>query len=267
MSSQDPRQREVVPTETEPLSQNTSLRLRDGAENIPLISNLYKEETDTPLPGSGCCMKVKSKFRSRPFCLCLSKAALIILVWNSIIAFGLISLMDPSIYTGNFVAVSMYSVDILSLIIRSTIYGFNAFIFLFYPLAGYLADIRWGRHKTVVNSLCFIMWTLILMIMLFGLTIIGIIPVIGTWPSSLNALQTTASVVLFVVFGLPFVFGVILLFCSLVAFNANVIQYGMDQLHDASTDDSTLYIHWYVWTIYAGPLIRLPILFSMPVLS
>ena len=51
---------EVVPTETEPRRQNASLRLRDGGENTPLISRSYKEETGTPLPGSGCCMKVKS---------------------------------------------------------------------------------------------------------------------------------------------------------------------------------------------------------------
>ena len=42
-------------------------------------------------------------------------------------------------------------------------------------------------------------------------------------------------------------------------FNANVIQYGMDQLHDAPTEDSILYVHWYVWTTFAGLLIvRLP---------
>ena len=106
------------------------------------------------------------------------------------------------------------------------------------------------------------MWTLILIIMLGSLTVIGHIPVMDSWPSSLNTLQTTASVVLFVVLGLPAIFGVILLLCSLIAFNANVIQYGMDQLHDAPTDDSVLYIHWYVWTIYVGFLVvRLPIVF------
>ena len=46
---------------------------------------------------------------------------------------------------------------------------------------------------------------------------------------------------------------------EVVSFNANVIQYGMDQLHDAPTEDSILYVHWYVWTTFAGLLIvRLP---------
>ena len=75
MSSQDPQQRdiEVVPIRTEPGRQNTSLRLRNEGENTPLISNSHKEETDAPLSGNGCCMKVKSKFRSRPFCLCSAR--------------------------------------------------------------------------------------------------------------------------------------------------------------------------------------------------
>ena len=58
---------EVVPTETEPQRQNASLRLRDGGENTPLISNSCEEETDTPLLGSGCCMKVKSSLEVGPF--------------------------------------------------------------------------------------------------------------------------------------------------------------------------------------------------------
>ena len=46
---------------------------------------------------------------------------------------------------------------------------------------------------------------------------------------------------------------------EVVSFNANVIQYWMDQLHDAPTEDSILYVHWYVWTTFAGLLIvRLP---------
>ena len=55
--------------------------------------------------------------------------------------------------------------------------------------------------------------------------------------------------------------GEMLTLCSLIAFNANVIQFGTDQLHmhNASTDEYVLYIHWYVWTINVGLfLFRLP---------
>ena len=46
-----------------------------------------------------------------------------------------------------------------------------------------------------------------------------------------------------------------LVLCSLVAFNANIIQFGTDQLHDAPTDESRLYITWYMWTSFAGSLV------------
>ena len=59
-----------------------------------------------------------------------------------------------------------------------------------------------------------------------------------------------------VVFGIPAFIAFLLLPCGLVCFSANVIQYGMDQLHDAPMEDSVLYIHWYVWTTFAGLLPR-----------
>ena len=35
-----------------------------------------------------------------------------------------------------------------------------------------------------------------------------------------------------------------------LGFNANVIQFGMDQLHDSPGEDRTLFIHWYIWLYY-----------------
>ena len=40
-----------------------------------------------------------------------------------------------------------------------------------------------------------------------------------------------------------------------VVFIINGIQFGMDQLHDSTTEDSILYIHWYVWIYYTCSLI------------
>ena len=49
---------------------------------------------------------------------------------------------------------------------------------------------------------------------------------------------------------MPAFIAFLLIPCGLVCFSANVMQYGVDQLHDTSMED--LYIHWYVWTSYAG---------------
>ena len=107
-------------------------------------------------------------------------------------------------------------------------YGASALLFLFYPLAGYLADVRWGRHKTVVNGLSFILCGMLMVIFLAGLATIASIPILIQDPgySSLSTIQEVATIVLCVVFGLPVLFALMLTLCSLVAFNANVIQFG-----------------------------------------
>ena len=69
-----------------------------------------------------------------------------------------------------------------------------------------------------------------------------------------NTIQFIMIVLVSVVFGIPTFIAFLLVPCGLVCFSANVIQYGMDQLHDAPMEDSILYIHWYVWTNYAGLL-------------
>ena len=60
------------------------------------------EQYNTPLLGTvrprGCFVKVMSRFRSRNCCLRSSKAALLILVWNLIISFGMLGFFDPSWY-------------------------------------------------------------------------------------------------------------------------------------------------------------------------
>ena len=51
-------------------------------------------------------------------------------------------------------------------------------------------------------------------------------------------------------------FGLFLIVFSLVAFSANAIQYGIDQLeYDARSETIVLYIYWYVWTCYIAEFI------------
>ena len=193
--------------------------------------------------------------------------ALLILIWNLIISFGFLSFLDPSWYVA--VLGQIFFLDFIgnteiysALIISGVVYGFSAFLFLFYPLAGCLADIRWGRYKTVVNSLCVNLWSTMSIAVLSIVAFISFIPLIILEPNMypLNTIQTVAFAVICVVFGIPVFFAFLAMFCGLISFSANVIQYGMDQLHDAPTDDSVLYIHWYIWTTFAGLLIvRFPI--------
>ena len=92
-------------------------------------------------------------------------------------------------------------------------------------------------------------------VVLGSLATVGFIPLmtkpLDTYP---NIFQIITLAAVCVVFGLPVFIAVLLLPCGLVAFSANVIQYGIDLLHDAPSDNTSLYIHWYVWTSYAGLL-------------
>ena len=139
-----------------------------------------------------CFSKVKSKFKSRRCCLCSSKAALIILVWNMIVSFGLLVFTNPSYYE------TLLGGDPIMMCI---IYATTTFLLLFYPLAGCLADIRWGRHKTVVNSLYFTFWSSVLIITLGGLGTICFIPIMVLTPYQLNTIQITTIVVVCTLFG------------------------------------------------------------------
>ena len=35
-------------------------------------------------------------------------------------------------------------------------------------------------------------------------------------------------------------------------YQANIIQFGVDQLHDASTEEIQAYLSWYVWSFFSG---------------
>ena len=114
-----------------------------------------------------------------------------------------------------------------------------ALVFCFFPLAGFLADVEYGRYKMVVGSLCLLLITIILLAVTAG-CITGV-----TFVDSY-----VEFVILLCGFSLlGFVF-LVPFYASLVGFTANVVQFGMDQLHDCPEEDRTLFIHWYVWVYF-----------------
>ena len=236
-----------------------SIQRRNVEQNIVHHSSraLRDEENSLLLRNTrryGCYEKVKSRFKSRRCCLKSSKAALLILVWNLIVSCGISSFLNPNLYNSIIIYYSIFGSEVKHSVEFNLVwfYGFSAFLYLFYPLAGCLADIRWGRYKTVVNSLCFGFWAVVSMFVLVSLALIGFIPLMVYIYDQMNAVPVITIVTLSIIFGIPILLGLVLSFFSLVAFSANVIQFGLDQLHDAPTEESVLYIHWYVWTCFVG---------------
>ena len=187
-------------------------------------------------------LNMKAKCHRR--CCLRSKAALLILIWNLIIVASLNTFFDPSFYIYSINNVPrLEGIRSQSFIFMPILYGGSAFLFLFYPLAGCMAETRWGRYKTILTSVYVIFWSFILMVFWGGI-------VAGFLLAIKYPLATIVQIVLSL--GIPFFLGIVVIIGGFVAFSANVIQFGLDQLHDASTDDSVLYIHWYVWTSYLG---------------
>ena len=102
------------------------------------------------------------------------------------------------------------------------------------PLLGWLADVRIGRHNLIQWSV-WIMWISFMLA-----TMSSVVASFVTFDTEIItiALLTVAS-------------------AGFGGHQANVIQYGLDQLQDASTDEITAFISWYVWTsISAGVMIH-----------
>ena len=212
---------EILSREEDNLKQTT-----DAGEDTPLLVSREIERQ-----GRGRSINIQARCHMR--CCLRSKAAWLILLWNLIIVTSLSTFFDPSFYVYSINNISAFeAARKQSFLIIPALYGISAFLLLFYPLAGCLADIQWGRYKTIVSSVRVILSLTVL----FSGVIVGV----------MLAFQLIA------LLSVLFVPGIIALICGFVVFSANVIQFGIDQLHDAPTDDNVLYVHWYVWTSYLG---------------
>ena len=112
----------------------------------------------------------------------------------------------------------------------------NAFMasVLLYPIAGWLADVYLGRYRVIRCSL-WIMWT--------ATVVHG-----AVW--ALKAYIPHYHIIKNIVYGAGFI--------GLSGFQANIAQFGLDQLRDASPSAISSYISWNVWCYYlSGSLVFL----------
>ena len=173
-----------------------------------------------------------------------SKSALLILLWSFVVGllggllinlelynYGLSTLWKFSPYGEPF----NYG---LNTIWEILLHGGAVILTCFFPLAGILADIKYGRYKTVVTSL--------------HIVFLSLLPAAAIAAFIIQASLFHWPLALIVVLGILGGIVVIMSLVGLIGFTANVVQFGLDQLHDSPAEDSTLFIHWYVWTYYAS---------------
>ena len=146
-----------------------------------------------------------------------SRGAILILVWNFLVI-SMLWYLGSTKYKGYLPANS----------IGSTI-GL-AFLAITIPLAGWLADACIGRYRMIYCSVL-IMWGAAI---LESVSLVTDSLLAGYYFAKLNTVVTNV-LLAFMVIGLG-------------GFLSTVVQFGIDQLHDASTEEISAYIMWYVWT-------------------
>ena len=103
------------------------------------------------------------------------------------------------------------------------------------PLVGWLADAYIGRYKVIRFSV----W------MAWIATVLAIVSSItAQLTESYDHINSTVTQMLFCLMGI-----------GLGGFQSTIIQFGVDQLFDASTTEITSFIIWYVWTLFSGGIV------------
>ena len=186
--------------------------------------------------------------------LCLSsKAAILIIFWATVVGTAYTLLQDivaVSVLGSHYAHVADIAIIDLIPYVSLTL------IMIFYPLSGFIADVRCGRFKTVIVSLTLIIFCFML------LGIVGIFAFYATESDNRFTLdrglkpQYEESIAVFTLFSLALV----LFIACLVGFQANYIQLGLDQLFEAPNEQLGLFIHYATWVFICSSMLDVPLL-------
>ena len=254
----------------------------------PADSAFSQDNTDsdvtetTPLVKNSIAVTKRSSIlkRFRESVLVKSKAANMILIWSFMVHLSVYGfVLNPDDYfllpikqlslmfsLGNDLNSSMSGLlnvtsdTALVNLIGSGVYGLFAVWLLFYPLAGYLADVRYGRYKVIIFGIRMIYFGLLNLV-------IGVAIALGTFVTLtflLNNKLVAEILIIDIAMKTAFLVGIVVFLVGLffitcfiwsigfAAFAANVIQFGIDQLQEFPVRDSFLFIHWFLLTRYIG---------------
>ena len=112
--------------------------------------------------------------------------------------------------------------------------------YLLYPLLGWLSDAYFTRYKVI--RLAFIILSATNAIFLVS-DIVYI---------SYNVFDFLIAWVIAILVVVP---GILFTLISLGMFEANIIQFGMDQLLEATSSQLSAFIHWYFWSTHIGQML------------
>ena len=214
---------------------NSADELEICSEDQPLLPPVSQ-------PNPGICERVASVcYLPKHLCI-TSKLAILILSWTVLVG----ALFIPTVGVVNIVV--LYTMSLVDLDMSLTyiiLYFFVALLYMFYPLSGFLADVYFGRFRTVLVSLCSILCFFATYFISCTLMVYGDLP--SGWEYFMIAVIAVS------------LFGISL---GSAGYSSNFIQFGLDQLLDVPSSHQSLFVHWAVWcyelssAVFAGVLAR-----------
>ena len=109
------------------------------------------------------------------------------------------------------------------------LYSFVAFVLIFYPINGFLADVYCGRYNTIAISLFLVLCS----------SVIALVPVVFYFFLH----YSSSEIVVYTFAG----FALLIATIGIAGYGANFIQFGLDQLLEAPNQQQALFVHWANW--------------------
>ncbi len=162
--------------------------------------------------------KVRRHFLTNTF-IC-SKSVFVILLWHLVTELSYSLFLSPFIY-----------IQYINLVTSLGISGLLAVAYLFSPMAGFLADVKFSHFK-VLKCSTYITLAATIFLIIFGSLMIYSVHTIGYYFFVLIALL-----------------GLAMLLCGIghMMFIANIMQFGTSQLREAPSQNSVIFLCWYFW--------------------
>ena len=153
-----------------------------------------------------------------------SKPALVIFAWTFVVGTAFFSFSA-------FLNLSMIHLpDVISFTSILVTHCVLAVFILFYPLAGFLADVCCGRYRVIVISVGLLWLSTILLTISLGLG----------YAYLYDAINVFAAL------------GGIFIFLGVSGYRSNIIQFGFDQLLEVPSCYLGMFVHWYLWSDSLG---------------
>ena len=209
-------------TDSKALKNVSSIRKNNEKESTSDNQNVLKS----------CCKAVLNRYKIRRV---TNKGAVLVLILSfmaTCLLYLLISVNYNNIVPNCNNYNSKYNDHILLLSVLSYLVSTS--------IAGLLADTFIGRYKVIRCSV----WMMWIFMILATVSVIANCTVVDTYYHNHIIMETILTVTLSVA-------GI-----GLGGFQANIIQFGLDQLHDASTTEITSFTIWYTGTITSAGIVN-----------